>query len=227
MSGLISVAFVPRDGAVGFARAVLTSANFKWVVSERQFEEVHGLSRVVLLVPDKLATTCELLRTESVPDPGFLINLVVDLCSRYVQTSSGRPSEPPVEESLADRAFVFDGNEDGPVGNEPASLTSTIAQLRSRLVAARNLAVEDRELDLCAEALSLVSLADSLRELCLVYLNFVHPVLIKSRRQPGLTEEAIQEHFEVTNRLLLRRRRYLHTEYHGLLAEARQDVAPA
>lgn len=226
MSGLISVTFVPRDGAVGFARAVLTSANFKWVVSERQFEEVHGLSRVVLLVPDKLATTCELL-SESVPDPGFLLNLVVDLCSRYVQTSSGRPSEPPVEESLADRAFVFDGNEDGPVGNEPASLTSAIAQLRSRLVAARNLAAEDRELDLCAAALPLVSLADSLRELCLVYLNFVHPVLIKSRRQPGLAEEAIQEQFQVTNRLLLRRRRYLHTEYQGLLAEARQDVVPA
>jgi hypothetical protein len=50
------------------------------------FEVMHGLSRVVLLLPDKIATAIE-VNKEDFPDPnddgGFLIQLVVNLVKFY------------------------------------------------------------------------------------------------------------------------------------------------
>ncbi len=50
------------------------------------FEVMHGLSRVVLLLPDKIATAIE-INKEDLPDPnddgGFLFQLVVNLVKFY------------------------------------------------------------------------------------------------------------------------------------------------
>jgi len=57
-----------------------------WVVDLKSFEPVHGLSRVVRLIPDKLATAIE-INKENLDDPkddgSFLVDLVTKLLKYY------------------------------------------------------------------------------------------------------------------------------------------------
>ena len=57
-----------------------------WNVDLDSFEAIHGLSRIVKLIPDKLATAIQ-ISLENLPDPkddgSFLIVLVIDLLKFY------------------------------------------------------------------------------------------------------------------------------------------------
>ena len=57
-----------------------------WLVNLKSFEPVHGLSRVIRLIPDKLATAI-LIRKENLSssneDGLFLIDLVLELTTVY------------------------------------------------------------------------------------------------------------------------------------------------
>ena len=56
-----------------------------WCLDLVSFEAVHGISRVLRLIPDKLATSLA-INKENLPDPddgGFLIVLVSDLLDHF------------------------------------------------------------------------------------------------------------------------------------------------
>ena len=59
---------------------------WNWDLGLENFEQVHGVSRLALLLPDKLATSMEITK-ENLPDPKddgcFLIDLVQDLLKVY------------------------------------------------------------------------------------------------------------------------------------------------
>ncbi len=68
---------------------------WKLTLDLKSFEVMHGLSRVVLLVPDKIATAIE-INKEDLPDPDdgtFLIGLVEDLVIFYKDKLSRDVSE--------------------------------------------------------------------------------------------------------------------------------------
>ena len=59
---------------------------WNWDLRLENFEQVHGVSRLALLLPDKLATSMEITK-ENLPDPkddgSFLIDLIQDLLKVY------------------------------------------------------------------------------------------------------------------------------------------------
>jgi hypothetical protein len=82
----------------------------------KSFEVMHGLSRVALLVPDKIATAIE-INKEDLPDPDdgtFLIQLVEDLVvfykgklSRDVSEDNNENFDTRIEQLGKDRREMF------------------------------------------------------------------------------------------------------------------------
>jgi hypothetical protein len=82
----------------------------------KSFEVMHGLSRVVLMVPDKIATAIE-INKEDLPDPDdgtFLIGLVEDLVvfykgklSRDVSEDNNENFDSRIEQHGEDRREMF------------------------------------------------------------------------------------------------------------------------
>jgi len=67
----------------------------------KSFEVMHGLSRVALLVPDKLATAIA-INKEDLPDPddgGFLVQLVEDLVIFYRDQLTRPANQPQLEDN--------------------------------------------------------------------------------------------------------------------------------
>lgn len=60
-----------------------------WKLSLKNYEAVYGMSRVALLVPDKVATALEINQDKSLSgseeDGSFLIQLVVQLANKYLE----------------------------------------------------------------------------------------------------------------------------------------------
>lgn len=59
---------------------------WEWTLDLKNFEQVHGISRIAKLLPDKLATSIE-INKERLPNPkddgSFLIDLVLKLLKIY------------------------------------------------------------------------------------------------------------------------------------------------
>ena len=89
---------------------------WKLTLDLKSFEVMHGLSRVVLLVPDKIATAIE-INKEDLPDPDdgtFLIGLVEDLVvfykgklSRDVSEDNNKNFDSRIEQHGEDRREMF------------------------------------------------------------------------------------------------------------------------
>jgi hypothetical protein len=89
---------------------------WKLTLDLKSFEVMHGLSRVVLMVPDKIATAIE-INKEDLPDPDdgtFLIGLVEDLVvfykdklSRDVSEDNNENFDSRIEQHGEDRREMF------------------------------------------------------------------------------------------------------------------------
>ena len=229
----ISVLFEPRDQGVGFARVQICTRSLQWTVSERHFEEIHGLSRVVLVIPDKVVTTFAVIQDlypQRSDNEGFLIGLVLDLCKRYIDIATARPVEQPfhpdgnghVEYLFEFGAAAAADSSDVAVGNEhPLGFHATLCALRDELAALQPLAVPNGQDDYFVAADDLVKFCDEIREACLVYLEFAHPVLIRSRREGAadLGEDTVEQRFAAIGNLLNRRCAQIEKDYRGMLGE--------
>jgi len=178
-----------RNGPPGFQCAEILTNFVQWHVSEVQFEEIHGISRTLNLVVDKLVTTREiyradrLARREAEPDDGFLVNLLVGLLNTYEGMASRRreyyqevvEEEPELEVDLTEEEIV---------DTKALDLVSTIKLLREILTIVKNLASRDSDRDYVESCIEVTKIADSVREACTIYLDLVHRVLVSSRRRP-------------------------------------------
>jgi hypothetical protein len=89
---------------------------WKLTLDLKSFEVMHGLSRVVLMVPDKIATAIE-INKEDLPDPDdgtFLIGLVEDLVVFYkgklfrdVSEDNNENFDSRIEQHGEDRREMF------------------------------------------------------------------------------------------------------------------------
>lgn len=81
----LQVVFYRRPDDVDVFRAIKVEINYQrfcWRLTNKHYECVHGLFRVLLMLPDKLATALRIRELE-LPDPEddgqFLIRLVLNL----------------------------------------------------------------------------------------------------------------------------------------------------
>lgn len=85
-----------------------------WILNLISFEVVHGMSRVLMLLPDKLATALA-INKENLPDPddgGFLIDLVLQLLEHYIKIAEERERRYEDKPLFEGFLFIFiSGNE--------------------------------------------------------------------------------------------------------------------
>jgi hypothetical protein len=145
-----------------------------WIclVDLKCFESIHGVFRIVKLIPDKLATAIA-INKEHLSDPkddgSFLVELVLKLLPFYqeqVQNNCcGQKSEIEVsrqEETMKKNNFL-----------------DILNQLSNELKSFNEL-LKTRENDVIKkQAEKILKLADNLQIFCQVYLEVVHPTLIQ------------------------------------------------
>ena len=66
----------------------LPQRTWRWKVNLQMFEALHGMSRVVRLIPDKLVTVQEICKLHEPTESLFLIELILDLDKRYALMAS-------------------------------------------------------------------------------------------------------------------------------------------
>lgn len=191
MSNSIEIRFWDRPNAIGWKNAEIITDSFCWKISEAQFEEIHGLSRVVRLLADKIVTTFVIFKElpeSPAYDKNFLIDLVLELLRHYERLSSSRNA------ALLDNIQNEEHSFEVKIGNgwlgrfpEAPSVTGTITQLKTSLLLLQHNIEIYLEANYWRIAEEIMKSADQIREICDTYLDVVHPALISSRRpvNPG------------------------------------------
>ena len=181
-----NIVYVRLDGSV-----------WNWILSDKSFESVHGLYRIVQIVPDKLDTAVQ-INGERLKDPeddgAFLVDLVLNLLRFYRDMVEGRRLAE--EEDLAarkrrvakpERALEFvrgpyppseDEGEDCALDFEGTLLTFSIGLLQMR----SHLKQRSGKKKLRADAKEIMDFLIDLLTCCEVYLGFLHPLWVASKR---------------------------------------------
>ena len=117
--------WIPLSVFLLLHNTTVVERNWKWSLNLKSFESVHGMSRVVLLIPDKLATAIAIFK-ENLPDPdsgAFLVVLVIDLVKFYIDQVTNHQLQiiPPDTESAQLQTFTetFGDLESGALENFP------------------------------------------------------------------------------------------------------------
>ena len=128
----------------------------------KSFEVMHGLSRVMLLVPDKLATAISINKEclqDPVDDGRFLIDLIQNLVTFYKERHLRQnfPLEIDCESVWVDIAG-------------------------SRHEEFNNHEMTSDEDEITASARAILQMADSLLEVSNTYMDFIHPMMLDIER---------------------------------------------
>ena len=189
----ISVKFVKlQENRPGYEYAELHTDHFNWRTGLVSFEVIHGLSRVVDLLPDKLATNRRIFDIDpgnrnpgNRHDHGFLVQLVIDLLSHFrdKQRSRGEIQRgQPTLSTIVTIADEDDGIESDHVDEVKLDLEGTLDKLATDLADVKQLTQVAESEQYWDRALAVIESADRIRESCKVYLEFVHPFLVETRR---------------------------------------------
>jgi hypothetical protein len=186
------VTFVRKDGTV-----------WRWEVSHASYEYVHGLSRVVLLVPDKMRTAVS-INLENLKDPkddgSFMVDLVLNFAKFFRNMVESRREVEVRELSIRKRRVFWDEpGADLEVGHHPPTeeegeggldfeqtlLTFWLALLKFRALLVRRAGREKLE----AGDHELFDLATDLLACCKAYLHYLHPLWLELNRNRKEAEE--------------------------------------
>ena len=148
-----------------------------WVclVDLKSFESIHGVSRIVKLIPDKLATAIA-INKENLSDPkddgSFLVDLVIKLLKFYqeqVQKNCEVKKDEELSEIKAKLQLEMKRYNFLDILNK---LSDELKTFNDQLKTRNNDVIK-------SQAEVVLKLADNLQIFCNVYLNFVHPSLIQ------------------------------------------------
>lgn len=185
-------------------RRVRNSVPLRWTVTLKWFEVIHGLSRVVKLVADKLVTA-RLIYMENLPndDGRFYVNLVTNLLKFYIDQAKVTLTTEPEEISKLREGFskqwnplvlhlgesfeVFEGDSLNFV--ESVELLQGKLDIYSELLRDRAgeealLEMEPKILDLCVDLLAC----------CHTFMDYVHPNWIEAQRSGSKMDEVARDH---------------------------------
>ena len=154
---------------------------WRWHLSLANFEAVHGMSRVVRLLPDKIATAQTIAAEFKPEDSLFLIELVIKL-TRIFEVQA-REKQLPLENNSRETLMIpVAGHEVSEVDSENGlSFYHCVKTFREELEGL----IEDikAEEPLVERVQRILDLADGIQASANVFLNYIHPCIINCARQ--------------------------------------------
>ena len=177
--------FIVKDESSGKYKGCICSKEWAWITALKSFEAIHGVYRIVKLIPGKLFTAIAIY-IENLPDPkdngSFLVDLVLNLITFYRQKIP--------KHGLDQVEKFFEDKNESQVWKQ---LFDNLETLSTKLETFKAiLRVVPRDLDKVRnQAYKILHVADNLLIFCRVYLDFIHPILVQIERSgPGITTDA-------------------------------------
>lgn len=133
-----------------------------WEVTDVDFEVIHGLSKIVKLLPHQLATA--LLVQHETSDGAYFCNLIKDLLAKFQNIHRHKQDSRP-------HPRVEDFKTLSEVMDQCFWQLHTLSRMMQR-----------NEGDFTAQARIILKTADGLRQLCEVFLVFAFPLWIRLKR---------------------------------------------
>lgn len=203
------------------AKIFYPNRNFMWTLNMKSFETVYALSRVLLMVPDKVVTAF-MINKENLPDPDdgtFLINLVVDLLQVYIDKDRLMMRFEDIDNMNDIQIKKVDlGLDQEPDEAEMGqSLADMLTFISNKLKELQRLLAEKRHEEFQREVELFVQLCDDVRIACHVYLDLIYPVWNNTLRSGSFDDKKIQENKVVLLQMLERTNEKLEKEYRHLL----------
>ena len=189
-----------------------------WTVNLLSFESVHGISRVVKLLPDKLATAIA-INKENLPDPKddgtFMIVLVIDLLKFYQELDLGQSlrttdgaSNVDVQPLPENELEVINETVQSLTTNEELRNLKTLSienlkssfnfqqileKLSNQLKSFKGILSARLEPEFENFSLSILSFCEDILAACHIYMDFVHPVILEIKRRGRIEEELVEQ----------------------------------
>ena len=189
-------------------------------VTLKSFEVMHGLSTVMLLVPDKMATAI-MIHKECLPDPddgSFLIDLVQNLLAFYKQRHF-RQNFPNVNDCEATFVDIQGSrNDDFNQDRLSCELFDVLMEFEAKLDAFKNnLRHRNDEEIIIESAHAILRFAEDLLDISSVYMNFVHPMILNISRNKVFEFHKCQELKLALNENLIETHKKLFNEFRVLI----------
>ena len=208
-------------------RAILfyPERNWKWELRLKNFEVVHGLSRIVRLLPDKIATALAIRREGHRDEDGtFLIKLVEDLAKtfneRNQEAQAAQDAEVP-DELQSFRVLIGAAEVDAEVSGDDLSIL--LLDYTQKLGTLQTLLRDSPEEDFVHQSQDLIYLSDDILLACHVFLDLIHPVWIDINRSGIINNQRIEEQKAACISKLEALNGKLATEYSRMITDDGQD----
>ena len=173
------------------------------------------MSRVVRLIPDKLATAI-VINKENLPDPdddgSFLIDLVLKLLNFYLEQTKKTNLEALSAVDHVGCPYV-----DGQKRNQKFS--DVLKYLVSRLTTFKSKLRQRNQESIHNFALEILHLSDIILAFCTIYLDFVHPMLISIQRARNVNEARKNELIDRVEQDLVQKKDCLRKEFISNVSE--------
>ena len=192
----IHVKFYYKEDPLSIHYTSITSNKFLWTwhTTLKDFEVIHGLSRLIRLIPDKLITAEEISRTSHNSDDiqsSFLIDLVIDLLKYYMECHEDTHKEPHPERDhcttvhtfMTENSTLYEENEN--FSQSELQHTDITITMQTLLVCLSSLSqtLVNKNHDLYKQQYTALSkLLDLLQTYLTIYLDFIHPSWIALQR---------------------------------------------
>jgi hypothetical protein len=170
---------------------------WRWKVNLKMFEALHGMSRVVRLIPDKLVTVQDICKLHEPTESIFLIELILDLVKRYALMASEKQiSNATLEDVVSITICPVMGqiHDDRLFDTEVDQLDfyQTVDLLRTQL---ENLIEQLRTREDSAHQITeILNTADGISAATECFVHFTHPAIIQVARR--LSSEATKDQCE-------------------------------
>lgn len=185
--------------------------SFTWKVDLKAFETIHGLSRVLLLLPDKLKTAMELSKESPQTDGTFMIELVLDLLQDY-ENKSYRCAVPSFNQPLCEvhtcalrlrdyKLFRDAVHPNYTLSTSITLLIDCLKEMKSTLQARSYQLYED-------QITAIFRIMDIIHIYTEIYLRFVHPCIIEANRDRSLRAIGLQQKINHLQLILINLPRY-------------------
>ena len=216
----------PNDRVINKAAILYLDAPYlvktwKQNLNLKSFEIMHGLTRVVRLMPDKLATAMT-INKENLPDPddgGFLVGLVVDLVTFYRDKMALQVQQEENAENTTSRVINFGAENQQilSVDGESIGVLEILNGLLCKMSLFQINLSERNEEGITFYAHQVLQMADDILEFATAYLDFIHPLYLDIERNGIFDEFKIEELRSNLSEKLVGNRKKIQLEFDSLV----------
>ena len=192
--------------------------NWRWELRLRNYEVVHGLSRIVRLLPLKLNLAKSIRDQNYAEEDGTsMIKTVEDLTKRYLDVHLNTMANLDLSAPDGLRSFEITlGPEADNMEAAENDLDLVMSNYRQRVTSIQEHLRRDPVDAFVHDALDLVELSDDILMMCHVFLDLIHPVWIELSRKIGpMSDQRLQQRKEEGESSLINVDKKLMTEYLG------------